>query len=430
MNAIFSRFNARITPRGRGMLILLAIVFLFAIATGEDVLYRVSYFLTLIVLGSYVCVRLKLWRLDMQMQGKSYGVQVGDTLKWYVYVYNNSPLPTGWVEIAPMSDMPTTVSGVATSVGARKQEHVEMQVLCHSRGVYSIGPLLARTHDPLGLFQAQRVGGNPVKVVVQPPIVPLPYFRLPKEGKSGEESMRYRSQIRTPNVATIREYTHGDGLNQIHWLSTARSGQLMSKEFDSGGGGDVWIVLDLEQGVHHSQGANRTDEYAVAIAASLAQLAVREEHSVGLIAYGDREYLLPLGGGSPQMSRVLETLILSKTEGVNSLDEVLVMNAGQFSKSASLLIVTSSTRTEWISVLQKLQGRGLNVVVVLIDATTFGGEHPLDENVVKLVSAGIPAYVVHKGDHVADALCRPIILDDLPLYKRNGKPKQMVASGT
>ena len=428
MTAVFSRFNARITPRGRGMLLLLAIIFLFAIATGEGVLYRVSYFLTLVIVSSYVCVRLKLWRLDMQMQSKSYGVQVGDTLKWYVYVYNNSPLPTGWIEIVAMSNMPAAVPGIAAAIGARKQEHLEMQVFCHTRGLYSIGPLLARAHDPLGLFRAQTIGGSPVKVVVQPRIVPLPYFRLAVAGRSGEESMRYRSQTRTPNVATIREYIYGDVLNQIHWLSTAKSGQLMSKEFDSGGGGDVWVILDLERGVHRNQGTDRTDEYAVSIAASLAQLAVGEENSVGLIAYGDHEYLLPLSGGSQQMSRVLETLILSKTEGADSLGEVLVNNAGQFSRSASLLVVTSSTRTEWISILGKLRSRSLNIVVVLIDPTSFGGEQSLDKTVMELVSAGIPAYVVHRGDHVAHALSRPIILDDLLESKKNGKRKQMVAS--
>lgn len=241
--------------------------------------------------------------------------------------------------------------------------------------------------------------------------------------------MRYRSQTRTTNVATIREYICGDGLNQIHWLSTAKSGQLMSKEFDSGGGGDVWVVLDLERRVHRSQGTDKTDEYAVSIAASLTELAVREEHLVGLIAYGDHEFLLPLSGGSQQTSRVLETLILSKTEGVDSLGEVLVKNAGQFGKSASLLIVTSSTATEWISTLRKLRIRGLNIVVVLIDPASFGGEQSLDEAVVELVSAGIPAYVVHRGDHVGHALSRPIVLDDLPVSEKKGKPKQMVASG-
>jgi len=307
---------------------------------------------------------------------------------------------------------------------------LEMHTFCHARGVYTIGPLVARTSDPLGLFRVQITQDNPIKVVVQPPIVALPYFRLPVAERLGEESARYRSQTRTPHVATIREYIHGDSLNQIHWLSTAKSGQLMSKEFDSGGGGDVWVVLDLERKIHHSQATERTDEYAVAIAASLAHLALIEEHSVGLIAYGDHEYLLPLKGGTQQMSRVLETLTLSKTEGDNALAGVLVKNARQFGRSASLLVVTSSTATEWISVLRELRSRSLNIVVVLVDPTSFGGKQALDEVITKLVSVGIPAYVVHRGDPLSHALSRPITLDDLPVPTQYSKPEQIPASET
>ena len=137
------------------MMVLLAIILLFAIATGEVVLYRVSYFLTLVIVGSYVCVRLTLWRLDMRMQNKSYVAQVGDTLKWYVHVSNNCRLPTGLVEIVQMGNMPGNVSGIATTIGAWGQKWLEMHAFCHARGVYTIGPLMADSSDPLGLFRVQ-----------------------------------------------------------------------------------------------------------------------------------------------------------------------------------------------------------------------------------------------------------------------------------
>ena len=409
------------------MMVLLAIVLFLAIATGEAVLYRVSYFLALVVVGSYVCVRLKLWGLDMRVQDKSHVVQVGDAVKGHVYVRNDSPLPTGWVEIMLMSNMPGNVPSMATAIGARGHERLEMDTFCHARGVYSIGPLAARTSDPLGLFQVQVIQGNPIKVVVKPPIVALPYFRLPVAERLGEESARYRSQTRTPHVATVREYIHGDSLHQIHWLSTAKTGQLMSKEFDSGGTGDVWVVLDLERRIQHSQGTEKTDEYAVAIAASLVHLALTEEHSVGFIAHGDNEYLLPLKGGSQQMSQILETLTLSKTEGDDTLAGVLVKNARQFGRSASLLVVTSSTATKWISVLRELRSRGLNIVVVLVDPASFGVKQPLDEVVMTLVRVGIPAYVVHRGDPLSHALSRPITLNGLPVFTRYSKPEQVPA---
>jgi uncharacterized protein (DUF58 family) len=409
------------------MMILLAIVLLLAIATGEVVVYRVSYFLALIVLGSYVYVRLKLWGLDMRVQNKSYAVQVGDRLKEPVYVRNDSPLPTGWVEIMPMSNMPGDVPGIATALGAREHERLEIDTVCHVRGVYTIGPLVARTSDPLGLFEVQMIQGDPIRVMVQPPVVALPYFRLPVAERLGEESARYRAQTRTPHIATVREYVHGDSLNQIHWLSTARTGQLMSKEFDSGGTGDVWVVLDLERRIQHSEGTDRTDEYAVAIAASLVRLALTEEHSVGLVAHGDNEYLLPLKGGSQQMSRVLETLTLSKTEGRDALAEVLVQNTRQFGRSASLLVVTSSTTTEWVSVLRELRSRGLNIVVVLVDPTSFGGKQALDEAVMKLAAIGIPVYLVRRGDLLSYALSRPITMNDLAAFTPYGEPERIPA---
>ena len=428
MTTAYSRFSAQTRSRARGMLLLLVIVLLLAIATGEVALYRVAGFLALLILSSYVCVRLKLWRLDMWMQSKLYSVHVGDTLKWYVYVRNNSPLPTGWVEIALMSQMSRNIASMATSIGARGDERLEMEVFFHARGVYSVGPLVARTHDPLGLFQVQIVRGTRVKVVVQPPVIPLPHFHLPVAERLGEESIRYRSLTRTPHVGTIREYIPGDRLNQIHWLSTAKIGQLMSKEFDSGGVGDVWLILDLQRTIHHSQGTDKTDEYGVAIAASLARLALREEHSLGLIAYGDHEYVLPLNGGDQQMSKVLETLILSKTEGVDPLADVLAKNAGQFGRSSSLLVITSSTATEWISALRQLRSRSLNIVVVLVDPASFGGEESLEAVVMELMSAGIPAYAVRRGDNLTHALSRPMTQYGVPTFVQSGKPGRILGS--
>ena len=277
------------------MLILLVVTLIFAVATGEGVLYRVTCFLVLVIACSYVYLRLRLRRLDVWMENKCHVLQVGDVLKAHLYLRNNSRLETGWVEIALMNNMPGSAPGVVTAIPARARQQLEMPTFCYARGLYVIGPVLTRWSDRLGLFRAETIQSSRATVVVQPPIMQLPYFRLPAGDRSEEDGAWYRSQTRTPQVATVREYVHGDSLHQIHWLSTAKSGQLMSKEFDFGGGGDSWIVLDLERRVHVNQWAERTDEYAAAIAASLANHVLKGEHSVGLIASGDHEYLVPLG---------------------------------------------------------------------------------------------------------------------------------------
>jgi len=430
LTAIFSRFHAQATPRGRGMVLLLAIVIIFAVVIGEGVLYHVSYFLALAIVASYVYSRLRLRRLDMRMENKSYVGQVGDIHKGCIHLRNNSRLGTGWVEIVRMSDMPGGVLATATEVAPGEQMKLEMHTPCYARGIYTMGPLLARTSDPLGLFRAEIIQGNLMKMVVQPPVVALPFFRLPLAEPSGEESTRHRTQTCTPHVATVREYAYGDSLNQIHWPSTAKSGHLMSREFDSGRGGDVWIVLDLERRIHHSQGTERTDEYAAAIAASLTNLVLREHHSLGLIAHGDHAYLLPLGSGAKQMSSVLETLILSKTEGDSPLASVLLANREQFDRSASLLVITSSTATEWVPILRELRYRSLNVMVVLVDPASFGADQSIHEVVAQLVCAEIPVYMVRRGDGLPHALSLPATLQGSLMFGHRGTPGRIQASAT
>lgn len=411
-----SRFHAQVTPRGRGMMVLLAIVILLAVATGEGVLLRLSYFLALGTAGSYARIRLNLWRLDMRVEKQSSVGQVGGMLEGSIYMRNNSPVPTGWLEVLQMSDMPGYVFGEVTRLPARGWAEWRTQGSCYARGVYTIGPLVAGGSDPLGLFRVQITRGDPVTVVVYPPTVELPYFRLPAADLLGEERVRHGSQTRSSHASTVREYAHGDSLNRIHWPSTAKCGQLMSKEFDSPAGSDIWVVLDLERRIHQSTGMEGTDEYGVAVAASLARLALAEERSVGLIAYGDQEYLLPLGSGTRQMSRVLEMLAWSKTEGDIPLADVLSQNTMKLDRFASLLIVTSSTATEWVSVLQNLMYRGLSIAVVLVDPTSFGGDESCYQVVMRLLSAGIPAYVVQRGDALPFALSRPMTLHDAPFF--------------
>lgn len=396
------------------MFALAAIVLLFAMATGEHILFRVGYFLLLITAVSYAWIRFSLWRLEMSAGKQPAVAQVGDLLKGCICIRNKSAIPTNWFEVVQLSDMPGDLCGGVTRLPGRWWRDWQTERLCHTRGIYSIGPLAATTSDPMGLFRVRVTQGDPVTVVVYPSAVDLPYFSLPVPALIGEERLWHSPQARTSHVSTIREYNPGDSLNRIHWPSTARYSQLMAKEFESPGGSDVWIAVDLHQDIHEGTGLEKTDEYAVAIAASVARLAITDERRTGLIAYGDREYLLPLGSGAGQMSRVLEMLAWAKTEGTLPLAEVLSANTMRFDRFAALLVVTSSTEIEWVSVLEQLVRRDVSVVVVIVDPRSFGREQSCcNEAAMKLVHTRIPVYIVQKGDSLPLALSRSMTHQDL-----------------
>jgi uncharacterized protein (DUF58 family) len=404
VSSLLQRFRAQTTGRAWAMMALLAVVVFLGLATGAVVLYRVSYFLVLVLAGSYVWARHNLWRLHMWVGEQSSAAQVGDTLSGSVYVRNDSFLPVSWVEIVQASDMPGHACGGATRLPSHGWEAWSTERHCHARGMYTIGPLLARTSDPLGLFRVEKAEGDPVEVTVYPPVVELPYLRLPVAGLSGEQRVLRRPHAHSAQASTVREYRQNDSLRLIHWPSTAKWDRLMCKEFDSGGHGDVWIVVDLERQVHASVGTEKTDEYAVAAAASAAHRALADERSIGLIACGDQEYVLPLGHGSRQMSEVLETLAMSKTEGEVALSSVLRHNGIRLVRPASLLVVTSSVDPEWVDALEELSHSGVSVMAFLVDPASFGREASCHRVITRLGDAGISVYIIRRGESLPLAL--------------------------
>ncbi len=431
MRTALSRFHARTTPRGRGMLALLAIVLLIALATGEDILYRTAYFLLLVVIVGYAWTRLSLLSIDMRVEKQPRLAQVGDVLTGSICTRNKSSMPTDWFEVRQISDMPGDHCGGVTKLPGRWWRDWKTERLCNSRGAYRIGPLVAQTSDPMGLFRAEMTQGDPITVVVYPRVVELPHFSLPLPALTGEERIRHSSQTRTSQVSTIREYSPGDGLSRIHWPSTAKYRRLMSKEFDALWGSDVWIVVDLQREIQRGTAPENTDEYSVAIAASLAHHSIARERRTGLIAYGDKDHLLPLGSGSYQMSAVLEMLAWSKTEGNTPLVEVLSMNASRFSRFASIVVVTSSPEVEWVSVLEALTCRDVSVAVVLVDPESFEGVRSCPYDVaIRLMSTSIPAYIVRRGDPLPLALSRPMTTRDLYSFEPDNEIEMVVSSSS
>jgi len=118
---------------------------------------------------------------------------------------------------------------------------------------FHIEPMVVRTGDPFGFFEAAATVGRPTVVTVFPRVVPLPRWRLPNAFLEGTHSSPERTLQTTPLATTVRPYAPGDSFNRIHWRSTARLGEIQVKEFDLEQTADVWIFVDLESTVQRAR---------------------------------------------------------------------------------------------------------------------------------------------------------------------------------
>jgi uncharacterized protein (DUF58 family) len=385
------------------LVILVAAVFI-ATGTGFWLLYRIAYILAMGIPAALLISWLNTRALDVAVDRRTLRGQVGQEAEELIEVRNRSLIPKLWVELEDPCDLPGHTSRRAVIIPSRGLRSWVVQTTLQRRGLYDWGPLLVRGGDPFGIFYTEQRYGVRQQILVYPRVVDLPRFQTPPASLPGEGRFRRRTHYITPNASGIRDYAPGDPLSRIHWRSTAHTGELMVKTFELDPTSDIWVIADMEGITQAGEGDESTEEYIITVAASVAQRYISANRSVGLIAFGEEYTVVEAERGQQQLSRILESLAVAKARGEAPLGNLLIEEQRRFGRHTTLVLVTASTDSSWISPVQALVQRGVRVAVVLVDPSTFGGEGSPLLLYGELTASDILTYVVAQGDDLSFAL--------------------------
>jgi uncharacterized protein (DUF58 family) len=326
-------------------------------------------------------------------------------------VENHDRFGKPWVECWNESTLVNSLPGRVVGMSGRGTRQWLAKVTLTRRGTYRLGPLRVRSGDPFGLFSAEMAVGQPTGVVVFPEVVPLPHWRLPPSPIDGTTRTRRRYEAATPLVAGVRPYVHGDAINRIHWLSSARHGELHVKEFDLEQAADLWILLDLDRGVHAGIGTDASVETAVTIAASIAMRTLGDNRSVAMTASARRLQLHQPDRGPRVEQKLLHLLANVQADGSTPLAEVLNTTLTQLRRGMTLCIITGSTDRTWVRALAALRRRGVGALVILLDRASYIGVDPDDRARSELMAVrhalaeyDVEHRLVRRGDDIAEAI--------------------------
>ncbi len=351
------------------LLAVSTVVVVGALSTGLPFLYYLVYLVVLVVGGSYLITHVGLSDLEAGYALNALHAHVGDELRVTYTLRNASRLPKLWLEVHNPSNLPGGIPGRALSVPPRAERTWRVRAPLTRRGHYRIDPLVVRTGDPFGFFEASATVGAGVTVVVYPRVEALPGWKLPATGLEGSRSFPERTLQATPLATTVRPWAPGDAMNRIHWRSTARHGDIQVKEFELEQTTDVWCFLDLDRGVQVGEGDDGSVEVGVRVAASVVDRALAENRSVGLTVNAHRVTVLPADRGPRQRSKILQLLAAVEGDGELPLAELLVAGLPRLRRGMTAVVVTPSRDRGWVRLLAGLRGRGIGCVVVLVDGT-------------------------------------------------------------
>lgn len=410
--------------------VLVALLFLVggvgSLINGSAVFTRLFYLSLLIVLVALLWTRLSVVGLRIHRQVRLQKAGAGDVFEERFEIHNASPFMVPNVEIANESKLPGAAgSRLLTRIGGRRNiSYLSRTYLTH-RGRFALGPTTVRSGDPFGLFQASRQFPAEESLTVLPTIYEIAAFPSAPGILPGGRTIRRKSSEVTPHAASVREYAPGDPLKSIHWPTTARRGKLMVKEFEQDPQAEVWIFIDLQDGVHYAKLYTppvfvavqllygrppkfilppSTLEYSVSIAASLSHYFIGQKRAVGLAAAGRRATVIPAERSDRQESKILETLAFLEDDGDLSLAALAPMQAHQLKTGSSVILITPEVRADIVSATEELQRRGLHPIVVLIDPKEFGGPPGAEKLEKTLISRGVPVCRVRYNNDLTQTL--------------------------
>ena len=393
------------------LLFLVTALIVAAFSTELDFLFFLVYLSLAVGVGSWLFARrgLKDVRADYRVLNPR--THVGEVLQAVYRVENHDRIGKPWIETWNESTLPTSLPGRVIGLSANSARQWLAKVTLTRRGSYRLGALRVRSGDPFGLFSTEMIVGQPTNVVVFPEVVPLPYWRLPPSPIDGTTRTKIRYEAATPLVRTVRPYVRGDAINRIHWLSSARHGELHVKEFDLEQAADLWMLLDLDRSVHAGLGTDASVETAVTIAASIAMRTLADNRSVAMTASARRIQVHQPDRGPRVEQKLLHLLANVQPDGSNPLAEVLTATLPQLRRGVTLCIITGSTNRTWVRALSALRRRGVGALVILLDRVSFIGVDPDEQSRAELAAVrhalaeyDIEHRLVRRGDDIADAI--------------------------
>ena len=125
------------------------------------------------------------------------------------------------------------------------QSEAIMTLPTDQRGVIDVGPAVVTKGDPLGLMRRDLGRSSREQLLVHPRFVPLAPVRSgfvkDLEGPTYDNSP-------AGDIAfhAVREYSPGDDVRHIHWMSTARTGSLMVRQYVDNRRPYIGVLVDAD----------------------------------------------------------------------------------------------------------------------------------------------------------------------------------------
>ncbi len=292
------------------------------------------------------------------------------------------------------------VAAGAAHAGGFRTTEVVWDFVPECRGVWPTMPPVITCGFPFGLWRAGRKLATRGTLVVWPRTYPAGPIPETPEGESAVGLAAHNKPGTWGDLLGVRPYRRGDPLRRIHWPQTARHGQLVVCEVQTSAVPKVQIVLDSDPSAHVGEGPDGSLEWAIRVAASLAEGWIKQGAEVDLIMDGTT-VSASSEPAKVRAARVLDAFARLGPGGGRGVAELLRVAQSRMDHRGLCVVVTTDRGLRGLGATPGSRPRAPRFVV--LRASAFGEEEH-DEATAPLPLA--PYIWIDGPENVASALRR------------------------
>ncbi len=403
------------TLRGWGYIGLLALTLFVAFATGVREIFWVVLFLAMLLALAAISVLLAAFSLTCRQRLLTNSIKRLDDVSLEVTLSGFLVFPAlaDFGIMAPKSGKTgrkqkfTIKQASMTRLSLRMgyfKESFSMEIACDHRGLWKSVPHRIRVYDAFGIFSLPLLRPGAVSdpteaLAVYPQLHDLEIDPDTPKFTTDSSSLRVSVADFGDSYAGVRAYHQGDSLKRIHWVQTARTHELQTRQYEISS--EPYVLLVMDTGTH----SDKVDDYAdiaTETAATLAQFYMLGGQTVRLMMLGNPD--MPHGDldlpviSEADFEEAYDQLVMApfaKLEDKLDMSQMRIDNAGQLQAA---YVITDRFSDELFSTLNDMAMRRCETSFVMPFPDGDENKLPnLEGTMIKLI--GIP-----KPEEIGDRL--------------------------
>ena len=306
--------------------------------------------------------------LDVMRHVSRDRVGVGQEVRVTLRVSNRGPrldLLELYDELPREVDVRSGRPHIALALDTGEEVTLDYTIAVAIKGVYRLGPLIARSSGASGLEYEEIVVPVRTSISVAPPLEDIRRARV-----QPRRTRRLIGQIPSRQIGAgsdfwgLRDYVPGDEIRRINWKAAARFDRLLTNEPEGERTGDAVIVVDARNDSLVGPLPRSTTEAGVRAALALASKVLDGRNRVGLVIQREvLDWVYP-AFGRKQLFRILDALIRVRPGGEWPFDHVVWVLERFFPRNCQVILVSPLLDREAVDTVADLAARGFPIMIV------------------------------------------------------------------